>query len=195
MSQWPLRMELGRIHFMLELLGIKQLLYPFLSTSTYERTMSTSQITNMASMSCSLQMSIRKFNSKNFNCWKEHMQNYLHMKGHINLMKHMATPAVTEPEEWTKLYRVAGAIIQTHSQSQCTTQCNHVLQHTNFGRHYQIHSTRKRKLLWRFILYGASLQPRDFVPANLNACESIISQLWTQGKQNAKKPGTLCEAC
>jgi hypothetical protein len=48
----------------------------------------------MASSSGSSDMSIRKFDGKNFSFWKEQMQDYLIVRGYIDPIEHDTAPAM-----------------------------------------------------------------------------------------------------
>ena len=74
-----------------------------------------SESTPMASISSSPEMGLRKFNRLKFNFWKEQMQNYLIVKGQIDLIETKNPPKVIKPNEWTKLDRIVQATIRMHS--------------------------------------------------------------------------------
>ena len=59
-------------------------------------------------------MSLRKFDGSNFNFWKEQMQDYLKVKGQIDLIKTENPPEGIKPNEWAKLDRVVWANIRMH---------------------------------------------------------------------------------
>ena len=60
----------------------------------------------MASTSGSSEMSVRKFYGSNFNFWKEEMQDYLIVKGQIDLIETENPPEGYIPNEWQKLDRI-----------------------------------------------------------------------------------------
>ena len=66
----------------------------------------------MASTSGSSQMSLRKFDGTNFRYWKEQMQDYLILKGQIDLIENAMAPSTVKLEEWTRMNRVARATIR-----------------------------------------------------------------------------------
>ena len=68
----------------------------------------------MASTSGLSEMSIRKFDGTNFSYWKEQMQDYLIVKGEIDLIENATTPSTVKPEEWNRKDRVARATIRMH---------------------------------------------------------------------------------
>ena len=53
----------------------------------------------MASTSGSSKMSLRKFDGLNFNFWKEQMQDYLIVKGHIDPIETENPPEAYKPNE------------------------------------------------------------------------------------------------
>ena len=69
-------------------------------------------------------MSLRKFDGMNFSYWKEQMQDYLIVKGQIDLIEHATTPTGTKPEEWNWLDRVGRATIRMHLSESVYDTCN-----------------------------------------------------------------------
>mgnify|MGYP000665679630 CR=1 FL=1 len=59
----------------------------------------------MASTSGLLEMSLQNFNDTNFNFWKEQMQDYLIVKGRIDLIEYKNPREEYKPNEWTKLHK------------------------------------------------------------------------------------------
>ena len=56
-------------------------------------------------------MSLRNFSGTNFNFWKEQMQDYLIVKGHINPIKNESALDKNKSNEWMKLNHIARATI------------------------------------------------------------------------------------
>ena len=59
-------------------------------------------------------MSLRKFDGTNFSYSKEQMENYIIVKGQIDLIQNATPPSIVKPDEWTRMDRVARAIIRMH---------------------------------------------------------------------------------
>ena len=68
----------------------------------------------MASTSGSLEMSLRRFDSSNFNFWKEQMQDYLIVKGKIDPIETENPLEGYKLNEWQNLVRIVHATIQMH---------------------------------------------------------------------------------
>ena len=68
----------------------------------------------MASTTGSSETSLRKFDGSNFNFWKEQLQDYLIVKGQIDLIETENPQEGYKPKEWQKLDKIVRATIQMH---------------------------------------------------------------------------------
>ena len=103
------------------------------------------------------------------------MQDYLIIKGQIDLIKNATTPIGTKPEEWKRQDRIARAIIQMHlSESvnymaqSCTTI--HALWKMLLGTY------EKKAMSFRH-LYNLRVKESSSITAHLSAYGSLIMQL------------------
>jgi hypothetical protein len=138
----------------------------------------------MASTSGSSEMSIRKFDGTNFNFWKEQMQDYLVVRGYIDPIEHDTALATYKPEVWTKLDRVARAMIRMH----LSESVYYMVQVCMTARELckTLSNTYEKKVAATKIyliqcLYNLRMKESDSITAHLNEYEGIISQLSAQG--------------
>ena len=59
-------------------------------------------------------MTLMKFDVTNISYWKEQMQDYLIVKGQIDLIEIATAPSSVKPEEWTRKDWIARATIWMH---------------------------------------------------------------------------------
>ena len=65
----------------------------------------------MASTSGLFEMRLKKLDGSNFSYWKEHMQDYLIVKGQIELIENAIILFGTILKEWNRLDQITHAII------------------------------------------------------------------------------------
>ena len=126
-------------------------------------------------------MSLRKF----FNFWKEQMQDYLIVKGQIDLIETENPPEAYKPKEWQKQDRIVRVTIRMHlSESVYFTvqSCS-----TTFKLWKTLSDTYEKKVVAIKIylirrLYNLRMKEFDSVQTHLNKYESLSSQISAQGK-------------
>ena len=98
-------------------------------------------------------MSLRKFDGMNFSYWKEKLQDYLIVKGQIDLIKNATIHTRTKVEEWKRMYGIAHASIRMHLSElvyylvqSCATA--HTLSETLLSMYKKKENATKLYLIW-----------------------------------------------
>ena len=125
-------------------------------------------------------MSLRRFDGLNFNFWKEQMQDYLIVKGQIDLIENESALEIYKANEWQKLDRIVRATIRMHlSESVYFTvqSCT-----TTFELWKKLSETYEKKVASTKMylirrLYNLRMKESDSVQAHLNEYESLSSQI------------------
>ena len=129
-------------------------------------------------------MSLRKFDGSNFNFWKEQMQDYLIVKGQIDLIENESPPEAYKANKWQKLDRIVRATIWMHLSKSvyfivqsCSTVEN---LWKRLSKIYEKKVVATKIYLIRR-LYNLRMKESDLVQAHLNEYESLSSQISSQG--------------
>ena len=129
-------------------------------------------------------MSLRRFDGSNFNFWKEKMQDYLIVKGQIDLIETENPPKGYKPNEWQKLNKIVHTTIRMHlSESVYFTMqsCS-----TTFELWKTLSETDEKKIAATeiyLIRRVQNLQMKEFdsVQTYLNEYKSLSSHISAQG--------------
>ena len=128
----------------------------------------------MASTSRSSEVVLRKFHGTNFSYWMEQMQDYLIVKGQIDLIENATTPSSVKPEEWTRKDR---ATIRMHlSESVYYTVQSYDTAHALWKillSTYEKKTDAKKIYLVRR-LYNLRMKESDSVTAHLGAYKTTV---------------------
>ena len=132
----------------------------------------------MASTSGSVEMSLRKFNGSNFNFWKEHMQDYLIVKGQIDPIETENPLEGYKLNEWQKLDRIAHATIHMHLSESVyfkVQSCSRTFElWKTFSDTYGKKVVATKIYLFR-CLYNLRMKESHSVQTQLNEYESLRS--------------------
>ena len=124
-------------------------------------------------------MSLRKFDGSNFNFWKEHMQDYLIVKGQIDPIETENPQEGYKPNEWQKLGRIVRATIRMHLSESMYFTVQSCL--TTFQLWKTLLDTYEKKIAVIKIylmrrLYNLRMKESDSVRTHVNEYESLNSQ-------------------
>ena len=121
----------------------------------------------MATTSGSSEISLRRFDGSNFNFCKEEMQDYLIVKGQINLIETTNPSEAYKPNKWQKLDRIVRVTIRMHLSESVQSCSTTVELWKTLSDTYEKKVVAMKIYLIR-LLYNLWMKESDSVQAHLN---------------------------